>query len=125
LSRRSHSDCRGTNRIRILTIVDVYTREALCTRVGQRLRGEHVVDVCNRLVASRGAPVRVFVDNGDECLNVHWFETLGEATEKIEAWRVESNESRPHQGLKEMTPAQFAGICRTSELSEEQRNAGN
>jgi transposase-like protein len=56
----------GGTKIRILTIVDVHTREALGTRVGQRLRGEHVVDICNRLVASRGAPVRVFVDNGSE-----------------------------------------------------------
>jgi putative transposase len=153
-------------KIRILTIVDVFTREALCTRVGQRLRGEHVVEVCNRLVASRGAPVRVFVDNGsefsgrmldlwayhhrvqidfsrpgkptdncfvetfngslrDECLNVHWFETLEDAVEKVEAWRVEYNESRPHQALGELTPARYAEFHRTSEKSEELQNAGN
>jgi putative transposase len=153
-------------KIRILTVVDVYTREALCTRVGWQLRGEHVVDACNRLVATRGAPVQIFVDNGsefsgrlldlwayhhhvqidfsrpgkptdncfietfngslrDECLNVHWFETLDDAVEKIEAWRVEYNESRPHQSLKELTPAGFAEFYRTSEKSEEVRNAGN
>ena len=27
----------------------------------------------------------------DECLNVHWFETIDEAKAKIEAWRVEYN----------------------------------
>jgi putative transposase len=53
-------------RFRSLTIVDVFTREALDIAVGQRLRGVHVVDVCNRLVARRGAPVRIFVDNGSE-----------------------------------------------------------
>ena len=53
-------------RIRILTIVDVFTREALAAEVGHRLRGEDVVRVCNQLVASRGAPVRIFVDNGSE-----------------------------------------------------------
>ena len=53
-------------RFRALTIVDVFTREALDIAVGQRLRAENVVDVCNRLVAQRGAPVRIFVDNGSE-----------------------------------------------------------
>lgn len=107
-------------KLRALTVVDVFTREALCIRVGQRLRGEDVVDACNQIVAQRGAPARVFVDNGsefsgrlmdlwayhhgvqidfsrpgkptdncfvetfngslrDECLNVHWFESLEDA----------------------------------------------
>jgi len=44
----------------------------------------------------------------DECLNVHWFETLGDAKAKIEAWRQDYNESRPHQVLKELTPLAFA-----------------
>ena len=35
----------------------------------------------------------------DECLNVHWFESLDEAKAKIEAWRSDYNESRPHQAL--------------------------
>ena len=146
-------------RFRALTIVDVYTREALDIVVGQRLRAEHVVETCNRLVAQRGAPARIFVDNGsefsgrlfdlwayhrkatidfnrpgkptdncfvetfngslrDECLNVHWFETIDEARAKIEAWRVEYNESRPHQALKDLTPAEYAGLARHLVTSE-------
>jgi hypothetical protein len=43
------------NRFRILTIVDVFTREALAIEVRHRLRSEDVVRVCNRLIApSRG-----------------------------------------------------------------------
>jgi transposase InsO family protein len=61
----------------------------------------------------------------DECLNVHWFETLEDAVEKVEAWRVEYNESRPHQALGELTPARYAEFHRTSEKSEELQNAGN
>ena len=53
-------------RIRALTIVDVFSREALAIEVGQRMRAENVVEVCNRLVARRGKPKRVFVDNGSE-----------------------------------------------------------
>ena len=53
-------------RFRALTIVDVFSREALAIKVGQRLRAENVVDVCNELVMRRRAPKRVFVDNGSE-----------------------------------------------------------
>lgn len=51
---------------RTLTVVDEYTREALAIRVGKRLRGHDVGEICNRLVAERQAPLRVFVDNGGE-----------------------------------------------------------
>jgi putative transposase len=43
-----------------------------------------------------------------ERLNAHWFTTLGEAKEIIEAWRREYNESRPHRALGEQTPNEFA-----------------
>jgi putative transposase len=44
----------------------------------------------------------------DECLNAHWFMTLEDACEIIEAWRKEYNESRPHRALGERTPREFA-----------------
>ena len=44
----------------------------------------------------------------DECLNTHWFTTLEEAKQIIEAWRREYNESRPHRALGERTPHEFA-----------------
>jgi putative transposase len=44
----------------------------------------------------------------DECLNVHWFESLNEAKANIEAWRKDYNESRPHTSLNDLTPAAFA-----------------
>lgn len=50
-------------RFRALTIVDVYTREALAIDIGIRLRGEHVVATLNRLVAERGKSKYLFADN--------------------------------------------------------------
>lgn len=44
----------------------------------------------------------------DECLNVNWFLSLEDAREKIEAWRVEYNEFRPHYALGDQTPSEFA-----------------
>ena len=44
----------------------------------------------------------------DECLNCHWFESLPDAKLKIEAWRSDYNQSRPHQALNNLSPTQFA-----------------
>jgi putative transposase len=46
-----------------------------------------------------------------ECLNEHWFLTLEDAREKIEAWRRDYNEQRPHSSLGNMPPARFAERC--------------
>lgn len=43
----------------------------------------------------------------DECLNTHWFLSLDDAKKKIEAWRREYNEFRPHSSLGNLTPEQF------------------
>ena len=43
----------------------------------------------------------------EECLDQHWFASLAEAREVIEAWRVEYNDERPHRALGQQTPADF------------------
>lgn len=136
-------------RFRALTVVDVFTREALAIDIGAWLRGADVVKTLNRLVAQRGKPKFLFADNGaeftgrlldlwayhqgtridfsrpgkptdnafvetfngsfrDECLNVHWFESLEHARQVIDAWRLDYNESRPHMALGNLPPAKFA-----------------
>ena len=136
-------------RFRVLTIVDVFTRECLAVEVGQSLKGTDVVAVLNQILSKREAPKMLFCDNGSEfssqimdlwayqngvridfsrpgkptdnayietfngtlraeCLDAHWFGTLAEAKERIEAWRKEYNESRPHRALGERTPNEFA-----------------
>jgi putative transposase len=44
----------------------------------------------------------------EECLNAHWFESIDDAKEKIDAWRWDYNEHRPHRSLKGLTPREFA-----------------
>ena len=44
----------------------------------------------------------------DECLNEHWFQTLGQAREAISAWRRDYNEVRPHSSIGRIAPARFA-----------------
>ena len=43
-----------------------------------------------------------------ECLDAHWFGDLAEARQRIKAWRLEYNASRPHRALGERTPNEFA-----------------
>jgi len=135
-------------RFRALTLVDNYSRECLAIEVGQRLRGEDVVNVLNRIELSHGLPESIRLDNGpefiskeldrwayehhvtldfsrpgkpvdnafvesfngsfrDECLNTHWFLSLEDAQEKIEAWRRDYNDWRPHSALDNLSPRQY------------------
>ena len=53
-------------RFRTLTIVNHFTQECLGIVVDQSLRGEHVAEAMPRLVAERGLPTTIKVDNGSE-----------------------------------------------------------
>jgi putative transposase len=44
----------------------------------------------------------------DECLNVNWFLSLEDACDKIEQWRLDYNNFRPHSSLDDLTPNEFA-----------------
>jgi len=44
----------------------------------------------------------------EECLNQHWFTSIGEARKIIEDWRIDYNTERPHSSLKYQTPEEFA-----------------
>lgn len=48
----------------------------------------------------------------DECLNEHWFQTLGQAREEIARWRRDYNEVRPHSSIGRIPPARFAELHR-------------
>jgi putative transposase len=47
----------------------------------------------------------------DEYLNTHWFLSLDDARSKIEAWRQDYYECRPHTSLGWMTAAEFASFA--------------
>jgi putative transposase len=44
----------------------------------------------------------------DECLNANWFTSLSDARRKIEDWRQDYNQERPHSSLNYLPPAEFA-----------------
>lgn len=149
-----HEQLFNGQRIRALTIVDSFSRECVSIKVGQRLRGEDVVEALEELhQLQRRTPRIIQVDNGsefisktldkwcyekkvslsfsrpgkptdnatiesfngsfrDECLNTNWFLSLQDAKEKIEAWRQDYNEFRPHSSLDYLTPNEFVQQCR-------------
>lgn len=139
-------------KLRMLTVVDLYTRECLAIEVGQSLKGEDVVGVLSMIEQQRGLPMTIKTDNGSEfigkamdrwayeraveldfsrpgkptdnaavesfngrlrqeCLNANWFLSLQDARTKIEAWRRDYNEARPHSALDWATPTEFARRC--------------
>jgi putative transposase len=44
----------------------------------------------------------------DACLNVHWFQSMEDATTKIEGWRQDYNANHPHRALKGLSPDVYA-----------------
>jgi putative transposase len=52
----------------------------------------------NAFIESFNARVRI------ECLNQHWFLDLDDARTKIELWRQDYNDVRPHSAIGERTP---------------------
>ena len=112
------------------------------------MRSEDIVRPLTAISAIRGAPRRIYCDNGsefqsrlvdlwaytqkvklefsrpgkptdnahiesfngslrDECLNVHWLTSLGDAKEKLDACRTDYNERRPHKALDHQTPKEY------------------
>ena len=53
-------------RLKLLNIVDEFTREALAMRVGRTCDADDVVATIEALVAERGAPAHLRMDNGPE-----------------------------------------------------------
>jgi putative transposase len=144
------SDAVSTGQvIRMLTMVDDYTRECPAIEVDTSLGGLRVRRVLDRVVAERGLPEAIVLDNGpefrsralaawseergvrlefiqpgkpvqnayvesfngrlrDECLNANWFTNLNDARRKIEVWRRDYNQERPHSSLGYLSPTAFA-----------------
>jgi putative transposase len=72
----------------------------------------------------RGKPTdNAFVEsfNGkfrEECLNAHWFDSKEDAQEKIDTWRWEYNQNRPHRSLKGLTPREFARLSINNQAAD-------
>jgi putative transposase len=140
-----HDQLATGRKLRILTIVDIFSRFSPAIDPRFSYRAEDVVATLDRVCAELGFPKTIRVDQGSEfvsrdldlwayangvtldfsrpgkptdnafgeafngrlraeCLNTHWFLSLADAAEKLEAWRRYYNEDRPHGAIGYKVP---------------------
>ncbi|MCH7670507.1 MAG: IS3 family transposase, partial [Acidobacteria bacterium] len=119
-------------RLKLLNIVDEHTREALAMDVERSITSDDVVDCLNRLVAQRGAPGFIRMDNGPELIAWvlrDWCRLRGLQTIYIEPgspWQnpwVESFNGRVRDELLNIT--EFGSLTEARILIEDWRKEYN
>ena len=79
--------CANGQQLKLLTLVDEYTRESLAILVATSIKSRAVVEVLSRLIAERGAPIYLRSDNGSEFIAARvkeWLTQRGVETLYIE-----------------------------------------
>lgn len=140
-----HDQLATGRKLRILTIVDTFSRYSPAADPRFSYKGEDVVQTLERVCQEVGYPKTIRVDNGSEfvsrdmdlwayandvtldfsrpgkptdnayiesfngsfrseCLNAHWFMSLDDARQKLEAWRRDYNTVRPHSAIGNNPP---------------------
>lgn len=91
--------CANGQKLKCLTVVDEWTREALAIDVAGSIRSKRVIEVLARLISQRGAPAILRSDNGQEFISsaiVKWLDEADIETAYIapgKPWQNGINES--------------------------------
>jgi len=140
-----HDQLATGKKIRVLTVVDTFSRFSPVVDPRFSYKGEDVVLTLERVCKNIGYPKSIRVDQGSEfisrdldlwayannvtldfsrpgkptdnsfiesfngkfrseCLNTHWFMNLDDARQKMEEWRRDYNEIRPHSAIGNKPP---------------------
>ena len=140
-----HDQLATGRKLRVLTVVDTFSRYVPVLDVRFSYRGADVVSTLEKVCCRIGYPKTIRVDQGSEfvsrdmdlwayqhgvtldfsrpgkptdnafieafngrlraeCLSSHWFLSLADAAEKLEAWRRDYNEHRPHGAIGYKVP---------------------
>jgi putative transposase len=98
-------------RIRLLTLVDNFTRESLAIEVDQHLGGQRVAEILTLVALERGKPEKIQVDNGPEFVS-----------KKLDQWAylngVELDFSRPGKPTDNALIEAFNGRFREECLNQ-------
>lgn len=146
-----HDQLATGRKLRVLTVVDTFSRFSPVVDPRFSYRGEDVVATLERVCAEVGFPKAIRVDQGSEfisrdldlwayrhgvvldfsrpgkptdnafietfngkfrqeCLRAHWFLSLADAREKMEAWRRFYNEDRPHSAIGYKVPISLTDV---------------
>jgi putative transposase len=150
-----HDQLATGRRLRVLTVIDTFSRYAPAIDPRFSYRGEDVVNTLERVCRKTGYPKAIRVDLGSEfisrdldlwayqrdvtldfsrpgkptdnafiesfngkfraeCLNAHWFMSLDDARSKMEQWRRDYNEVRPHSAIGNNPPVVLQTCSRAS-----------
>lgn len=115
---------RSGTTLKILSLVDEYTRECLALKVARNITSEDVIDTLAELFAMRGVPGHVRSDNGPEFTDraiAGWFDRTGVTCLYIEPgapWENGYAESF-HGKLRDelLAPTDFADLREARELA--------
>jgi putative transposase len=143
-----HDQLAMGKKIRVLTVVDIFSKFSPVIDPRFSYRAEDVVMTLERLCGEVGYPKTIRVDQGSEfvsrdldlwaytngvvldfsrpgkptdnafieafnskfrseCLNAHWFMSLDDARAKMEDWRRDYNEERPHSSIGNKAPIEL------------------
>jgi putative transposase len=67
-----HDRLANGRTVRVLTVMDIYTRECLALEVDTCLPSRRVTRVLDSVIADRGRPQRIVLDNGSELTSRHF-----------------------------------------------------
>ena len=98
-------------KLRVLTVVDAYTRECVALEAAAHFRGQDVATVLSRIAVTRGLPQMISVDNGTEFTSRafdHWAYTN----------HVQLDFSRPGKPTDNATIESFNASVRRECLSQ-------
>lgn len=99
---------RNGVKIRILNVIDEFTRECLAVKVARRLNSHDVIEVLTDLFIERSVPVHIRSDNGSEFIAKRvrdWLERL-----QVRPLYIEPGSPREN-GLLNQSMAKSEIIC--------------
>jgi len=143
-----HDQLATGHKLRVLTVIDTYTRYAPAIVPRFSFKASDVIAVLDEVCSELGYPATIRVDQGSEfvsreldlwaylhgveldfsrpgkptdnafieslngkfraeCLNAHWFMSLEDARGKMEDWRRDYNEQRPHSAIGNRRPVEL------------------
>lgn len=146
-----HDQLATGQKLRVLTVIDTYSRFAPVVDPRFSYKGEDVVQTLEHACKAHGYPKSIRADNGPEfvskdldlwayqkgvildfsrpgkptdnafiesfngkfraeCLSTHWFLSLEDARQKMEAWRKDYNEVRPHSAIGNKPPITLLNV---------------
>ncbi len=82
-----HDRLNNGKKIRMLTVIDEYTRKCLAIRAGFSLKADDVLDTLSTLFITEGVPNYIRSDNGSEFtakITREWIASVGVKTAYIE-----------------------------------------